>query len=241
MSAPGTCADKTLLIQAEIDGELDAQQAATLVAHVATCPGCAALRARLVALSAELQGLRGVERAPARLRTRFAKFATPPTRRWRHVAFGGVVGLALAASVALTLMPRGSDDLAGQALALHLRALQPGHLIDVETSNQHVVKPWFDGRVDFAPTVKDLAAAGFPLLGGRVDYLDHHAVAVLIYGRDRHVIDLVVAPGMLPSGGAGRDGYQMLGWRKDDLSMLAISDISAGDLAGFRAAWAAAP
>ena len=241
MSALNACPDKALLIQAEVDGELDAQEAAALVAHVAGCPRCAALREQLGALCSELHTLRSSERAPARLRARVSAMASRPARYWRQWGIGAVTGLAVAASVVLAIMPRGGDDLAGQALALHIRALQPGHLIDVETSHRHVVKPWFDGRVDFAPPVKDLSASGFPLLGGRIDYLDHHTVAVLIYGRDKHVIDLVVGPAQGLAGASGREGYRLLGWREGDLSLLAISDISDDDLAGFRKAWGAAP
>jgi anti-sigma factor RsiW len=109
------------------------------------------------------------------------------------------------------------------------------HLTDVETSDQHTVKPWFNGRIDFSPPVVDLAPQGFPLVGGRVDYIGGRVVAALVYRRHGHIINLFVWPGSPASQlTAAREGYNLDEWSADGLSFWAISDVSAADLAAFR-------
>jgi anti-sigma factor RsiW len=245
------CTRMQLLAQADTDGELGVAEAAELSAHLAGCADCRDEQAALLALGAELRGQLPRYAAPADLRQRVenslrqpVEFTLPPaSRRWPRLtrprfngALGAGVALALAASVALLVLPAGSD-LADLAAASHIRALQPGHLTDVASTNQHTVKPWFDGKLDYAPPVRDFATNGFPLLGGRLDYLDGRAVAALVYGRDRHVIDLYVWPG---SGGllvTRVAGYAVRGWSDGGMRFLAVSDLNAADLAGFAALW----
>ena len=259
------CDEMRLLIQAEIDGEIDAARAASLAAHVAECEGCAATRERLVKLSAALRGalpsyaappalreavLRRIAEAqpqrPARPLPRQTPLPQTPlqsiVRRWREaLAFGG--GAAVAAAVALLLvLPRGGGDLAQDITSAHIRALQPGHLMDVISTDQHTVKPWFDGRVDFAPPVKDLAARGFPLIGGRLDYLDGHPAAALVYRREKHLIDLYVWPvqgaSTAPRTGE-RNGYNLVYWRQNGMQLWAVSDLEAAQLRAFVHDWRA--
>ena len=229
------CGDSAMLVQAELDGELDAAEALHLSAHLETCPDCAALRTELAALSARLRD--GVTRhvAPASLRAaipvRLPEVRRPVRPAWGHaISFGA--GLAAAAVVALAVLPA-HGDLAGEIVSAHIRALQPGHLVDVESTDQHTVKPWFDGRLDFAPTVRDLAPQGFPLAGARLDYLAGHPVAALVYRRRLHVIDVFV----WPSGRAGSDaavqGYRVVAWVQDGLSYQAVSDLNGAELAEF--------
>ncbi len=236
------CQGRHLLIQAELDGELDVAATAALTAHLQTCPSCAALRRDLLNLRVQLRGEITPEQAPDALRQFLMSRLKPKPRPWRRPAYAMAGGLAIAA-ILLLILPRATPDpLLDQAVALHIRALQPGHLLDVATSNQHVVKPWFDGRIDFAPPVVDLAQQGFPLLGGRLDYLGRRPAAVLVYGRDRHMIDLFVVPktGGSLAGTMTLDGYNTLAWTKGDMTLIAVSDVTTADLRGFQAAWNAA-
>jgi anti-sigma factor RsiW len=237
------CDEMRLLIQAEHDGELDAARAAGLARHVADCPGCAALRRDLGTLSARLRTEITRHEAPAALR---AAFAAPPRPRrtpphW-IAPFGSGAGLALAACLAVfLLLPRG-PDVTSQIVDDHIRALQPGHLMDVVSTDQHTVKPWFDGRIDFAPPVRDFAAQGYPLVGGRIDYIGGHPAAVLIFSHGKHIIDLTIWPErgaapLLPANGS-RSGYNYRRWTADGLTFWAVSDVEADQLAQFERLWA---
>jgi anti-sigma factor RsiW len=242
-----------LLIQADLDGELDVASAASLAAHIETCPDCAALQSRLAALSARLRAEVPRARAPEALRELLLAEAPPPPsnilpfappaprgRTRSLVSFGA--GAALAACLALVLMPRGGT-VTDELVASHVRAMQPGHLMDVLSTDQHTVKPWFNGRVDFAPPVKDLASAGFPLTGGRLDTVGKRTVAVLIYGSDKHVIDLFVWPDAearaLPL--ETEDGFNVIGWQSGGMAFRAVSDVEASKLADFARHWQTAP
>ena len=119
----------------------------------------------------------------------------------------------------------------------HLRSLQPGHLEDVISTDQHTVKPWFDGRIDFAPPVNDFVSAGFPLQGGRLDVVRSKTVAVLVYGRRKHIINVFIWPtneqDTAPQHGS-QLGYNWIDWRKSGMELVAISDVSAPDLAALQ-------
>jgi anti-sigma factor RsiW len=237
MSAP--CETTHLLLQAELDGELDAAAAAGLSDHLSTCPDCATLRTDLTALSTQLRT--GLTRyaAPASLVSAVAASipAAKPERRtrrtaWSHAASFGA-GLAIAASVMLAIRPAAEPGALSDLVTAHIRALQPGHLLDVTSTDQHTVKPWFDGRVAFAPAVMDLAAKGFPLLGGRLDSLDGPPVAALVYGRRQHLIDVFIKPGSHSEPSATLQGYNTIGWTQGGLVYQAVSDLNATELADF--------
>jgi len=256
------CAPMRLLIQADVDGELDAGQAAALAAHIEDCRSCAMKRADLFELSSRLRAEIPYHAAPASLRqaveARIAasvQAAAPASERavsrWfgalgalgarlrQGISFGA--GFALAAGLALAFMlPRGSE-LAGDVIADHIRALQPGHLTDVVSTDQHTVKPWFNGRLDYSPPVKDLAADGFPLVGGRLDYLNGRPVAALAYRHAQHVIDLYVWPSesradRTPSQGE-RNGYNYVHWADGGMNFWAVSDLNAAELRTFVDLW----
>ncbi len=126
----------------------------------------------------------------------------------------------------------------------HVRALQPGHLLDVVSTDRHTVKPWFDGRTDFAPPVKDLAAPGFPLLGGRLDYLHGRSVAVLVYSRGKHLVELFVWPSSGSNAVPARvtlDGYNVVHWTSGGMSLTAISDLEPAGLEQFARDWRQTP
>jgi len=246
---PGEC-EMTLLVQADFDGELDAAQAAALAAHRAECSICRAASESLERVRHALLEQAPYHRTPAALRARLAAQAGRPraasawAANWRRAAASFVAGGAIAAAVMLAIVPRGAPGLADQVFAGHLRALEPGHLEDVVSTDQHTVKPWFDGKLDFAPPVKNLAAEGFPLLGGRLDYLAGRRVAAMVYGRAKHVIDLYAWPE--PGANAAptvleRDGYTLIRWRQNGMALWAVSDVERSGLEDFVRRWHTAP
>jgi anti-sigma factor RsiW len=254
--------DKVLLTQAELDGELDAAEAAALVAHRAGCPVCQEAQAELLHARALLRA-EPAEAMPDAVRARVmarlrqvgggepgaAQSAAAPSRlrrRWAWPTVGGFgLGAACAAVLAfLLVLPQPENGLAEAVVASHVRALQPGHLEDVASTDRHTVKPWFDGRIDFAPPVKDFVADGFPLRGGRLDYLDRRPVAALVYQRDKHIIDLYVWPasaGAPAAGGAAINGYNLVHWAAGGMNFWAVSDLERDQLDQFAALWQRAP
>ena len=245
--------DKVLLVQAEIDGELDAAEAAALAAHRADCEICRAAAAELAQARA-LIARELYEPLPQEARRRLMAQlpVLRPRRRalgsllssWRSAGAGFGLGAALAASVLLLATAHRQPGVVGELVASHIRALQPGHLEDVPSSDQHTVKPWFDGRIDFAPPVKNLAAQGFPLKGGRLDYVGGRPVAVLIYQRDKHLIDLYVWPAATPTQPPQSDerhGYNLVHWRVGGMALWAVSDLELAQLHKFAEEWQRTP
>jgi mycothiol system anti-sigma-R factor len=160
---------------------------------------------------------------------------------WSWLALAA--GIIVAAIVALNFMPhsrRSGDDqfLATQLIASHARSLLANHLTDVPSSDQHTVKPWLDAKLDFAPAVVDLSNEGFPLIGGRLDYLDNRPVAALVYGRRKHFINLFVWPAAADAKTTpqtiSRQGYQLLHWADSDFNYWAVSDVNINDLQSFK-------
>jgi anti-sigma factor RsiW len=156
---------------------------------------------------------------------------------------GLAAAIIFAAIITLNLVPRlqrpGADQLlATQLIASHVRSLMANHLTDVASSDQHTVKPWLDAKLDFAPPVVDLASEGFPLVGGRLDYLDNRPVAALVYQRRKHFINLFVWPGEAgaakPTMAMSHQGYQLLHWADPDFNYWAVSDVNANDLQTFK-------
>jgi anti-sigma factor RsiW len=251
---------KVLLVQAELDGELGAGEAASLAAHRAECPICEAAAAELAHARALVRDdLYQPVSEDARQRVMTALAAARPSRpalaapaprpsSWWHrwwsngASFG--LGAACAAALAfLLVMPAMPPGLTEQVIAGHVRALQPGHLQDVASEDRHTVKPWFDGRIDFAPPVKDLAAARFPLTGGRLDYLNGRPVAALVYQRDKHVINLFVWPaaGEEPPQTGERQGYNIVHWSQNGMAFWAVSDLETAQLKQFAEDWRRTP
>ena len=254
------CAEAEILLHALIDNELDAGHARDVELHVASCPGCAEKLEAFRAMREAMANAGLKETAPANLRNRIeAALPLPPARAGagrkffrpsRRTFFGGfavgtALSAALAASVVLTVM-RGDEEqaVAKEVVSAHIRSLQAGHLIDVQTSDQHTVKPWFDGKVDVAPPVVDLTAQGFTLLGGRLDYVDGAPVAAVVYQRGKHIINLFVArrlgaeqPGMKV---ASIQGYNVRHWSDAGLDFWAVSDIEADQIDEFSRKIAAA-
>ena len=160
---------------------------------------------------------------------------------WNWLALAAAI--ALAAIVASSFLPRlrqpgGDQFLATQLIASHVRSLMADHLTDVASSDQHTVKPWLDVKLDFAAPVVDLSGEGFPLIGGRLDYLDNHSVAALVYQRRKHFINLFIWPttpvDSKEQKTVEREGYHLLRWADGDFTYWAVSDVSIGDLQNFQ-------
>jgi mycothiol system anti-sigma-R factor len=238
-----------------LDGELDAARAAEFERHLLSCPQCVAELEAQESLRSTIQraGLR--ERAPEKLRrnlqaaiggttitsTEPAKTVTPLRPRssmrptwWLTLAAAAVFAIVLGSRFLPNMTHgRGGNEMATAIVDAHLRSLQPGHLEDVISTDQHTVKPWFDGRLDFAPPVHDFVADGFPLQGGRLDIVQGKTVAVLVYGRRKHIINVFIWPtseqDSSPQQGS-QLGYNWVDWRKGGMELVAISDVSAPDL-----------
>jgi len=246
-----TCEEAEFLLHALADGELDAGHARDVEAHVAACPRCAQRLREIREVRQALAGRSLRYEAPASLRASIEKAlpksAAPRPQTSRRTllkgfALGSGLTGALAASVLVWAL-RHDDErrIVGEAVSAHLRSLQAEHLVDVPSSDQHTVKPWFNGRVEIAPPVVDLTAQGFRLIGGRLDYLDGKAVPSLVYRRRNHVINLFVAPAHAAAqGGETVQGFNVRRWTAGGLQFIAVSDLNAEELDEFRQKFAAA-
>ena len=246
-----TCDGTKLLMHAYLDDELDAAQSAAMARHLQDCVACAAsygIHGRLRKALAQ-PGL--YHRAPDALRERWspvplaAKATVPASSRRRRAPLAYAMAAGFAGALLLTspawisvLRQGGADShpVVAEAISSHIRSLQGQHLMDVVSTDQHTVKPWFEGKLDFSPRVKDLAGEGFPLIGGRLDALDGHSVAALIYKRHLHVINLYQWPAdsaATAQSEVQRHGYTVIRWTAEGMRYIAISDVSAGDLKQF--------
>lgn len=249
-----TCDEAKVLLHALLDGELDAGHSRDVEAHIAGCPGCTAELAQFREMRRVMSGATLSFAASASLRSRIdAMVPTPatrpaaPSRRslLKGFAFGSALSAATAASV-LFVVVRSEDDqrVLGDVVSAHLRSLQAEHLTDVLSTDQHTVKPWFNGKLAVAPPVADLTAQGFTLLGGRLDYIDGKPVAAIVYRRRVHVINLFVAQAGSLEHAAPRNeivqGFNIRRWNEQGLRFIATSDINSEELAEFVAKFEAA-
>ena len=247
------CRDAQDLVHAYLDGELDVAGARALEQHLHECPTCTQLHRRHQELSTRLQdgSLHFTPPTGLERRIRAALPRARPFRRQLYVLGWRIVGVAAGvAFVAVTSWnlalalhrPAAEEELAREIIAGHVRALQADHLTDVASSDQHTVKPWFAGKLDFSPVVVDLAEQGFPLVGGRLDYLEDHAVAALVYHRRQHTINLFIWPTADAPAAArtlDRHGYHVIHWAAGGLTYWAVSDVQVDDLAAFAEAYRA--
>lgn len=235
------CFDQELLLGGLMDGELDAANTALVEAHVARCDGCREELERLQAVRSLLRGEGVRHSAPSGLKDRI--FSAPefsPTRAAKNRLPGwlapGVAGALAASLVIMTFTgPTQTVTTDEQIISGHVRSLQPGHLIDVQTSNKHVVKPWFNGRIDFSPPVPDLADQGFPLVGARLDSVGGKTVPAIVYKRRLHTVNVFVWPeGDTREQSFEKDGFAVVEWSQRGLRFNAISDISMLELRQFK-------
>jgi len=236
------CPDARRMIHAYIDRELDVIRALDFEQHIHECAKCAGQQKSLRSLRAALTENDLAYRAPAALRKRVCEIVTVPEATPARPSKSGMVtlwqwlaiGAAALAVVVLMLRPVGisaHDELLDEVVASHVRSLLANHLTDVASSNQHTVKPWFDGRLDFAPEVRDFGQDGFPLIGGRLDYLNTRTVAALVYQHNKHIINVFIwpetKPGNASDGPETVRGYSIIEFDANGFSYCLISDTEA--------------
>ena len=250
------CNETRRLLDADTDGELDLVRHLELEAHRRACPDCARraenARARRSALREALPRFTAppqlAEKIRASLRAESAAVAAPaattspvPRRAPLFWPIWNIAGLAASLAFAV-LVGFAWGHARARANLLVDRSLQGSHLMDVVSTDQHTVKPWFAGKLDFSPPVVDLAAAGFPLAGGRLEHLDGRPAAALVFHRRQHAINLFIWPvgtGTLPVRQSARNGYNTESWSQGGLNFLAVSEIPATELGQFGAAYRA--
>jgi len=237
------CHDAQAMMHGYLDGELDASVSLQYEQHVGDCPACGKALADQQAIQAVMKADSLYFKVPANLRDRcrasLKKQSSPGAVRfpWRWVAaaacFAFCIGLGFFLAQ-FTFMPSVHERLTQEVASSHIRSLQAKHIVDVPSSDRHEVKPWFNGKLDFAPPMFDLDKDGFPLVGGRLDYLNGRPVAALVYRRREHLINLLVWPN---SGDESRDfqretrqGYHLVHWSKAGMNYWIVSDLNPTEL-----------
>jgi len=244
------CEEVRELVHAYADGELDVARSVDFERHIANCESCAAALRNVRALKPAIRG--SYYAAPDDLRASVLRFPSSPDgvrqsgglpAAERRAGSWLLTGLAIAAALILGffvgdafLRRSANQNLLAEITDAHVRSLAANHLADVASSDQHTVRPWFEGKIDFAPPVEDLATAGFPLVGGRLEYLRGRPVAALVYQRRKHFVNLFIWPGDHVT--EIRDekpqrGYNIVHWANDGMTYFAVSEISAPELRQF--------
>jgi len=242
------CQQAKPLIEPYADGELDAAAILELEEHIHDCPVCALARRNVQGLKKALKQDALFFTAPKELRRRVkaelhSQFLIKNRwsfRNWNWVtaATTSVATACLALLLTVTLTrPSAQQRLTQEIVSSHIRSLMASHVLDVVSTDQHTVKPWFNGKLDFSPPVKDLAAQEFPLIGGRLDYLDGRSVAALVFQRKKHLINLFIWPAKetssKPASFAPIQGYNLIHWSEVDMTFWAVSDLNSRELMEF--------
>jgi anti-sigma factor RsiW len=242
-----TCDSAQVFLDAFVDGELDAPRSLEMEEHLRTCDSCSRLRARLVALRSVIAAQSPRYKAPEALRRRIlsdlhgSSPAVAPGKthlfhwKWAAIAASLLVMIAAAVWQIQSHKSQGRDTLiASEIVSSHVRSLMASHLVDEASSDQHTVKPWFAGKLDFSPAVKNLDAQGFALAGGRLDYIANRTVAAIVYRRRQHVINLFVWPSHQAPAGLRQilsvNGFNTVNWIADGMQYWAISDLNKQEL-----------
>jgi len=230
---------------AYLDRELSAESAAAVSDHLGRCAACRRQAARHETLG-RLVRAAPYYSAPDRLRARVLTQTARSRSVRRVIAWAAAAVLTVSVGGGMSLLQWASargDAIADEAVNSHVRSLMANHLFDVESTDQHTVKPWFQGKLDFSPPVVDLASIGFPLVGGRLDYLRGRPVAALVYQRQKHTINVFVSPDepalpVLNDAFAGAHvrsvrGFHVRHWIRGGMSFWAVSDLNAAELTEF--------
>jgi len=242
-----TCREAEALLHARLDNELDMAGLASIDLHLSECRVCAAQYAALENLHEEIAAA-DLGYAPGialerKLTARFSgeEKSSSPIWSWRWLNASVLAAAAIGVVVLILAVPMlrvggDSDAIGAEILDNHLRALQAVHQVDVPSSDQHTVKPWFQGKTSFSPPVPDLSEHDFVLVGGRLEVIHQQPAAAIVYRRRQHVIDLYVSP----SSGADSNpelrelgGYHLLHWMQNNMSYWAVSDVDTTDLRTF--------
>jgi anti-sigma factor RsiW len=235
------CDDVERDLDPYVDRELEADAAAAIREHLRSCATCQRRVAEREALGRLVRST-PYHVAPDRLRARVATTAarSAASRQWLTWAAAAVLVLAVGGglTVVRSRMDRqaSADGAVDEVVNGHVRSLMADHLFDVQSTDQHTVKPWFLGKLDFSPPVVDLASLGYPLIGGRLDYLSGHAVAALVYERRKHTINVFVSPAREgPSADEVRSvrGFHVHHWVRDSMTYWVVSDLNDTELGTF--------
>jgi anti-sigma factor RsiW len=248
---PGVAFEASDALRARVEAALESRESAQDSVVLEGSEGRARDGPHLSGSQVDGRGGAHTEASAARWRARASSWA-PPRSVLRPWVLGGALGGAVAALAAALVWAavlywpgavRSGGAVAEELVASHVRSLLATHLTDVETSDRHVVKPWFNGKIDFAPPVIELADRGFPLAGGRLDYVHGRVVAAVVYRRRQHVINLFIWPAQPGAGSEApvavrKDGYSLTAWSAGGLQFWAVSDLDLPELQDFRAAFA---
>ena len=239
------CEFSPTTVHGYIDGELDAVRAGEFERHVESCEECRRTLEQIEQLQTQMRRVDLYERASPqlvqRIRTELALDRVEKPARmpfWRSFLMPALslaaVTVVFLAALFLVRPHTQPAQITAELVDAHVRSLQPGHLMDVISTDQHTVKPWFDGKIDFIPPVADFPDKGFNLIGGRLDVVDGHNVAVVIYGRAKHMVDLFAWPtrsGESALDGSGsRQGYNWILWHSGDMTLCLVSDTAPASL-----------
>ena len=226
-------------LDAYLDRELDAASSVALREHVMACAACRRQLAQREALTKLVRGAPYYS-APDRLRARVLAQSSRSNSVRRVLPWAAAAVLALSVGAGMTLWPSassGGNVIADEVVSDHVRSLMANHLFDVQSTDQHTVKPWFLGKLDFSPPVVDLASIGFPLVGGRLDYLDGRPVAALVYQRQKHTLNLFISPQrdgtFAPASVRSVRGFHIHHWTRAGMSFWVVSDLNDGELSEF--------
>ncbi len=234
------CVESRKFLHAYLDGELDLKTSLDFEEHIQTCPNCSDALKGFQSLREKMKvGL--YFKMPEGFETNLSALVRKKNRpifslKWAYATAAAVV-LIFAVKTVPHLNGQSQEQLLSQqVLTSHLRSLMANHLIDVASTDQHTVKPWFGGKINFAPPVSDYADHGYKLLGGRLDYLDKNPVAALIYQRRKHLINLYVWPsnGKSETTGSRSDqGYNIFHWTESEMNYWVVSDLNGNELQEF--------